>query len=804
MKLEVPKHEDVNNIGGEFQSIEAGMDSKSLPFILDMLSKNFYSNPIGSIVREITSNCFDSHIEAKVEDAVLIKIEEDEEGDYISFNDFGVGLSPDRMKNIYMKWFTSTKRETNELIGGFGLGSKTPLAYTDYFYINTVFEGKKYNYLFSKGASLPTLDLLVEEATEQRNGTEVRIYIKNWNDRQRFISELKGQLCYFDNVWFEGCDIDNDYKIFETDLFKFRTKDQYSELMHICFGKVSYPIDWEQLGISPVKLAVGVKFDIGELIVTPNREALIYTNEVADIVRKRILLATEQIKNLYLSQQVLYEDFFEWFNNRTSRKCVTFGKTNEDEGYRLYLTGFDDLGKKFNLKIFQDLEIDNNIFGESDDPFSKLYYVDAELLNRKITKKLNRRHLTDQLSNMNHLFLYSEDSNYSQIKNYYHVTGNILRSYKTKQIFKNFKGSDFISYAPREKKRKEYYDDGGTWTAKYFNLGWSKKIYALIKYLRSQVENRVQKYHIDITEELKAEYYNYQRQFDLTLKRKLEEKIFCTNVSGYSDFDWKIDHIEHFTGIVIYGFLEDRKALKRAVTFMYLNPLFRNRELQYVDRYLFPNLKKWVYQQDGRINPHACKIIRIAKNNEKYFKNKPNMVHVNNLYGDNPLFRRLASSYKIENLLAEYISRHANFSKKYFFEQMSKINSNIGKALLDLKSYYELFTSEEDIQYTDISRSALKDEILKVAQRDNLFDPRIEAKIKVVEDFFKGVEILKYVEFSDETMPIVLKLLREKKKKINFEYYSNVVEPTFPGDQLRLDFEEKQPKTKFQIITNAA
>lgn len=111
------------NIAGDFESIEAGMDSSSLPFILEMLSKNFYSNAIGSICREITSNCFDSHIEAKVEDAVVITMGNNEEGEFISFKDVGVGLSTERIKKVFMKYFTSTKRNSNEQIGGFGLTS---------------------------------------------------------------------------------------------------------------------------------------------------------------------------------------------------------------------------------------------------------------------------------------------------------------------------------------------------------------------------------------------------------------------------------------------------------------------------------------------------------------------------------------------------------------------------------------------------------------------------------------------------------------------------------------------------------
>ena len=37
-----------------------------------------------------------------------------------------------------MNWFSSTKRNTDEFIGGWGLGSKSPLAYQDYFFIITI------------------------------------------------------------------------------------------------------------------------------------------------------------------------------------------------------------------------------------------------------------------------------------------------------------------------------------------------------------------------------------------------------------------------------------------------------------------------------------------------------------------------------------------------------------------------------------------------------------------------------------------------------------------------------------------
>ncbi len=44
-------------------------------------------------------------------------------------------MSPDRFAKVYMQYLKSTKDKTNGQIGYWGLGSKSPLSYTDHFYI---------------------------------------------------------------------------------------------------------------------------------------------------------------------------------------------------------------------------------------------------------------------------------------------------------------------------------------------------------------------------------------------------------------------------------------------------------------------------------------------------------------------------------------------------------------------------------------------------------------------------------------------------------------------------------------------
>lgn len=121
MKLDIISKNDVQTFGDK-KSLKFGIDVENMGLVY----KSFlnYSDPIGSVVREYTSNCFDSHKEAGVDVPVKVKLSKGSylngNPDYIEFTDYGVGLSPERVETIFCKFFTSTKRETDEQIGGFG------------------------------------------------------------------------------------------------------------------------------------------------------------------------------------------------------------------------------------------------------------------------------------------------------------------------------------------------------------------------------------------------------------------------------------------------------------------------------------------------------------------------------------------------------------------------------------------------------------------------------------------------------------------------------------------------------------
>lgn len=768
MKIGVQENKDNINIAGDFSdSIEASMDNSSLPFVLEMLSKNFYSNPIGSICREITSNCFDSHIEAGVTDPVTIKRGCDEEGWYISFIDVGVGLSPERMKSIYVNYFSSTKRDDNLQIGGFGLGSKSPLSYVDYFYINTVVDNVKYQYIFSKGENIPSLDLVNKSDVEVRNGTEVRIYIKD-GDLYRFEDELKNQLCYFDNVYFEEWEIDNNYNIFEGTNFKYRNKNCPHSKMCIVLDKVIYPIDWKQLGMDEYNIAVGVKFEIGELLVTPNREQLRYTDEIIQLIKNKIKCVIDELISIFDKQNKSFDSFFEWFSKKDSKPFISF--TNKDnEVSKLYLYGIDYINKRHTYKYFEGIE---KIAGHGD--ILSLFYTHiANLSGGKKTKRGYYGSITYSINSSPSSIYISNTRYIDNKKNWRANYGNIL--YSSLDKIHDIRRSFFI--ANTDDKSFNLTKDN------YFNLGAGIKLYNLIKAIRKEVSSRCREYR-ELTPDELEEYNDYIRENNTSLQRRLSGKVFIKHIGGISE-DWTLSDIDKYKGIVIYGFREDAIKLSKALTIITCV-----RKKYFITTNLDSNYTK--------LKPKVIKIISISKTNEKHF-NKENMINVNNLYGDNKLFRDIASSYKIENFFND-IRDESGQSTEQYIKSIELINGTIGAALKELYIYYKNITKNDyDLSYT---RTNIKDEIVEVAEKFNLYNQYSESLFDKINDWFKGIEVIRYTPINNKTLPFILKFLYEKKKKLNIEYYQKVLN-TDNTKQLSIVFEEDiVPNfTKFRVLT---
>ena len=121
----------------------------------------------------------------------------------VIIRDYGTGLSPERFKEVYCNIGSSTKRESNDFIGGFGIGKYSSLACSNTVYITSYYEGKAYYYVMVKSGNVITTNLLMEKPTTEKNGVEVSI--RNINNIIPYKKALD-YIVFFPNVYFDGTD----------------------------------------------------------------------------------------------------------------------------------------------------------------------------------------------------------------------------------------------------------------------------------------------------------------------------------------------------------------------------------------------------------------------------------------------------------------------------------------------------------------------------------------------------------------------------------------------------------------------
>ena len=299
MILEKQKEAMVHQAGDTTESIGMSLDLESAQVLMQMLSKNLYSDAIGSTIRECASNALDSHRRAGVDKPIVVSLRASKDNTYeFSVEDFGTGLDADDVKNIISKYGKSTKRNSSTELGMMGLGFKAPLAYTSSFYFVARKDGMERKYMMYEGEDVNTIDLLYETPTDQPNGVKVIVPVK-YGDRYDFKTKIKQQLAYFESVYFDVEDIRNDFTIVRHQIF------QFSELasdrnLHICLDNVYYPLDFGKLGIDGIHLPVALRFSLTDgLFPTPNRESIRYTQEAKTIILKRLQQAADYFIEKY-------------------------------------------------------------------------------------------------------------------------------------------------------------------------------------------------------------------------------------------------------------------------------------------------------------------------------------------------------------------------------------------------------------------------------------------------------------------------------------------------------------------------
>lgn len=147
--------------------------------VISILRDKLYSDKPRVVTQEYICNARDANREVGKPDHEIDVYLPNSSRPIFGVRDYGPGLSRERIANVFVQFGRSTKRHTDQMTGGFGIGAKSAWCYSDSFNVTSFQDGKCRTYLCHLGVTASgTMSLLSEEDTDQPNGVLIEVPIK--------------------------------------------------------------------------------------------------------------------------------------------------------------------------------------------------------------------------------------------------------------------------------------------------------------------------------------------------------------------------------------------------------------------------------------------------------------------------------------------------------------------------------------------------------------------------------------------------------------------------------------------------
>jgi hypothetical protein len=253
-----------------------------------ILSNNLYENPTKACVREIIANALDANTRANSKQPISVRLPTALLAEF-SVRDYGPSMSHDFVMSLYTTYFASDKNHSNDEIGGFGLGSKSPYAVSDQFTVRCIQNGQLRTYqCFLNSNGLPQIQpIALYTPTDEPDGTQITVPVP---DRaiSGVVEAYKEVVAYLDvqprnNIGYVAEPPDHLFKL-TRDGWSFELRRSLNDTV-VVLGVFPYRLPYNH-GLHDffrnARSGAVIRAPIGALTVTPSRESLSLTTQ--DIV----------------------------------------------------------------------------------------------------------------------------------------------------------------------------------------------------------------------------------------------------------------------------------------------------------------------------------------------------------------------------------------------------------------------------------------------------------------------------------------------------------------------------------------
>lgn len=261
--------------------------------MFNILSSQIYTDKVLACIREPLCNGRDAQQETGSKEPILIHLPNQLEP-FFYIRDYGTGISEESLMKLYLTYGYSTKTDSNDLIGGMGIGSKAPLAYADSFLVTSYYGGYKKTYNIFKDHGKPRVKLLSTKVSDEPTGLKVQIAAQR-DDFSPFKAKTETLLKTFDYpVQVVGAEIDaapltptvkgEGYSIYVGGYGQGGRV--YARMGGICYN-VSSSIAENLKRVLSHRRYMIIDFNIGELTVAASRESLSEDKFTTNALEKR-------------------------------------------------------------------------------------------------------------------------------------------------------------------------------------------------------------------------------------------------------------------------------------------------------------------------------------------------------------------------------------------------------------------------------------------------------------------------------------------------------------------------------------
>ena len=275
-----------------------------------VLSDGMYSDKVTAVIRELTCNARDAHTAAGKESVPYTVHLPTQLEPHFSVRDEGIGLCFEDIMSLYTTYGESLKSDTNDMIGGLGLGSKVGFAYADQYTVEGRWDGEVHLfscYVDEKGE--PQIAHLNTTSTTDCNGLTVTIPVRE-KDVTEFKYKAESLFQYYQprpdcNIGLEYTEKNVKLSGDEWEIYDRQGPSSYGyhpTKVTAIQGQVQYELDSDKLtGVSDhLKgllrgINLDIWFSIGDLEVAANREDLSYSDFTIRHVEDKLKVVYDDI-----------------------------------------------------------------------------------------------------------------------------------------------------------------------------------------------------------------------------------------------------------------------------------------------------------------------------------------------------------------------------------------------------------------------------------------------------------------------------------------------------------------------------